>query len=99
MIKLISMAYAISVFAVGSLIAIAAGDPSPTFNKEVSPILFKSCTNCHRPGANSGGRSVSVLRRYAALGRVDQRKGPEARDAALAGRSQRKREIPATTPS
>jgi hypothetical protein len=54
MSKLISMAFAISVFALGSLIAIAAGDPSPTFNKEVSPILFKRCTNCHRPGQIAG---------------------------------------------
>src|SRR3954447_13916627 len=23
---------------------------APTFNKEVAPILFKNCTNCHRPG-------------------------------------------------
>jgi hypothetical protein len=22
----------------------------PTFNKEVAPILYKNCTNCHRPG-------------------------------------------------
>ena len=29
-----------------------AGKPRtpPTFNKEVAPILFKNCTNCHRPG-------------------------------------------------
>ena len=29
-----------------------AGSPAaaPTFNKEVAPILFKNCTNCHRPG-------------------------------------------------
>ena len=23
---------------------------APTFNKEVAPILYKNCTNCHRPG-------------------------------------------------
>ena len=22
----------------------------PTFTKDVAPILYKSCTNCHRPG-------------------------------------------------
>jgi hypothetical protein len=29
-----------------------SGAPSaaPTFNKDVAPILYKSCTNCHRPG-------------------------------------------------
>ena len=26
----------------------AAG--GPTFNKDVAPILYKNCTNCHRPG-------------------------------------------------
>jgi hypothetical protein len=24
--------------------------PAPTFNKDVAPILYKNCTNCHRPG-------------------------------------------------
>jgi len=24
--------------------------PTPTFSKDVAPILYKSCTNCHRPG-------------------------------------------------
>ena len=49
------MACAISVFALGSLaIAIAADAPSPTFNKEVAPILLKSCANCHRPGQIAG---------------------------------------------
>src|SRR5438876_7831802 len=26
------------------------GDESPTFNKNVAPILYKNCTTCHRPG-------------------------------------------------
>lgn len=47
-------------FALGSLvIAFAADAPSPTFNKEVAPILFKSCANCHRPGQIAG--DVSFL--------------------------------------
>ena len=30
----------------------AVADPgaAPTFNRDVAPILYKSCTNCHRPG-------------------------------------------------
>jgi hypothetical protein len=31
-------------------VAFAADSPAPTFNKEVAPILFKHCANCHRPG-------------------------------------------------
>ena len=27
-----------------------ASAASPTFNKDVAPILFQNCTNCHRPG-------------------------------------------------
>jgi hypothetical protein len=27
-----------------------AGDATPTFSKDVAPILYKNCTNCHRPG-------------------------------------------------
>src|SRR5436190_14826550 len=27
-----------------------AQDQSPTFNKEVAPILFQHCATCHRPG-------------------------------------------------
>src|SRR5262245_6984796 len=44
-------ALAVSIF---TLIAIPAahsepGD-TPTFSKEVAPILFKNCASCHRPG-------------------------------------------------
>src|ERR1700740_984404 len=28
----------------------AAGTSTPTFSKDVAPILYKNCTNCHRPG-------------------------------------------------
>src|SRR4051795_8315909 len=28
----------------------AAAQPTPTFNKDVAPILYKNCTNCHRAG-------------------------------------------------
>jgi hypothetical protein len=39
------------IFAIGCrVIASAADAPAPTFNKEVAPILFQHCANCHRPG-------------------------------------------------
>jgi mono/diheme cytochrome c family protein len=39
------------VLALGFLaIAFAAATTAPTFSKEVAPILFKNCANCHRPG-------------------------------------------------
>jgi hypothetical protein len=28
----------------------AADEPTPTFTKDVAPIFYKSCVNCHRPG-------------------------------------------------
>ena len=28
----------------------AAKSPTPTFSKDVAPIFYRSCTNCHRPG-------------------------------------------------
>jgi hypothetical protein len=37
--------------------ASGADHPAPTFNKEVAPILFKSCTNCHRPGEIASAES------------------------------------------
>jgi mono/diheme cytochrome c family protein len=40
-------------------LAIASAADAPTFNKEVAPILFKHCVNCHRPGGI--GWSVSLL--------------------------------------
>ena len=55
---------AVAVLALGAAAAITAGTsaasaegqaakPSaaaPTFSKDVAPILYKNCTNCHRPG-------------------------------------------------
>jgi hypothetical protein len=40
-------------------LAIASADDAPTFNKEVAPIVFKHCVNCHRPGGIAW--SVSLL--------------------------------------
>jgi hypothetical protein len=28
----------------------APAQPAPTFSRDVAPILYKNCTNCHRPG-------------------------------------------------
>ena len=28
----------------------AAKTATPTFSKDVAPIFYRSCTNCHRPG-------------------------------------------------
>ncbi len=53
--NLASIACAIIVIALGSVtIAFATNAPAPTFNKEVAPILFKRCANCHRPGQIAG---------------------------------------------
>jgi hypothetical protein len=45
---------AVILFAIVALaflpVAFAADSPKPTFSKEVAPILFKHCANCHRPG-------------------------------------------------
>jgi len=40
-------------------LASAADASPPTFSKEVAPILFKHCVNCHRPGEI--GASVSLV--------------------------------------
>jgi hypothetical protein len=37
----------------------ATDAPAPTFSKEVAPILYKHCANCHRPGEI--GSAVSLL--------------------------------------
>jgi hypothetical protein len=39
-------------------IARAADAPAPTFNKQVAPILFKHCVNCHRPGQIASASSL-----------------------------------------
>src|SRR5947207_10210059 len=34
----------------GTFAPAAASAQAPTFSKDVAPILYKNCTNCHRPG-------------------------------------------------
>jgi len=54
------IASALAAFVLGFLaVASAADAPAPTFDKEVAPILFKNCANCHRPGEI--GSAVSLL--------------------------------------
>src|SRR5262245_12705265 len=36
--------------AIGAAPAAAAGAATPTFAKDVAPILYKNCVICHRPG-------------------------------------------------
>jgi hypothetical protein len=53
MIKSVATATVLGVF--GALFASPMGaqapaSPTPTFSKDVAPILYKNCTNCHRPG-------------------------------------------------
>jgi hypothetical protein len=54
------IAGAVTVFALGfRAIASTVDAPAPSFSKEVAPILFKHCANCHRPGEI--GSAVSLL--------------------------------------
>ena len=43
---------ALALLVVGTAPAMAAGnaEDTPTFTKDVLPILQRSCQNCHRPG-------------------------------------------------
>jgi hypothetical protein len=44
---------ALGLFALVASVQTGAQTPAaagPTFTKDVAPILYKSCTNCHRPG-------------------------------------------------
>jgi hypothetical protein len=40
----------IAAAAVVCAFAASAAEAGPTFSKDVAPILFNNCTNCHRPG-------------------------------------------------
>ena len=51
MTRLIVATAAVGVFAAVASVHTGAQAPQvPTFSKEVAPILYKNCTNCHRPG-------------------------------------------------
>ena len=54
-VAVIIASLALGCVAIGS----AASAPAPTFTKEVAPILFTHCANCHRPGEI--GASVSLV--------------------------------------
>ena len=40
----------VAVVAGGSATGLAAEADTPTFAKDVAPILFENCVSCHRPG-------------------------------------------------
>ena len=49
--QLMWIAIVVTVFGHGFLAIASAPDATvPTFDREVAPILFKNCANCHRPG-------------------------------------------------
>src|SRR5690349_6993799 len=39
-----------SLLALSAMATVQAGAGTPTFNKDVAPILYKNCATCHRPG-------------------------------------------------
>jgi hypothetical protein len=43
------VAGAVLAMVIGAPFTAAAADPTPTFSKDVAPILYKSCVECHRP--------------------------------------------------
>lgn len=60
LMSLLWIAGTVTAFALASVaIDSAAGAPGPTFTKDVAPILFIHCANCHRPGEI--GSSVSLV--------------------------------------
>ena len=72
--------------ACGSALAIAATTSSPTFHKNVEPILQNRCQECHRSG-RSGAHVVHDLQRRAPVGQSHPRSRAHPQDAAMAGRS------------
>jgi hypothetical protein len=38
---------------IGMAIGAFAATPSPTFTKDVAPIIFANCASCHRPGGTA----------------------------------------------
>ncbi len=44
------VALAVAGFVGHAVSAAAQATPTPTFSKDVAPILYKNCANCHRPG-------------------------------------------------
>ncbi|MFY9556200.1 MAG: thiol-disulfide isomerase [Blastocatellia bacterium] len=46
----IAAASCFAVVLLGSNTVVGDSKPSPTFNKDIAPILYKNCIGCHRPG-------------------------------------------------
>ena len=74
-----------------------ATSSGPTYSRDVAPILYKNCTNCHRPGRNRADVAAHIQGRPA-VGEVDRRAGERRHDATLARRS-RDRRVPQRSPS
>jgi len=47
---MMKQSFVMAVLALGTLAAPVYAQSAPTYSKDVAPILFKNCTNCHRPG-------------------------------------------------
>ena len=50
MTKRVALMMGISLAFAASAGAQQPGKAAPTFTKDVAPILYKTCTTCHRPG-------------------------------------------------
>ncbi len=46
----------------------AAGSPAPTFNRDVAPIIFKHCANCHRSGEIAASMPLTSYEEVQPLG-------------------------------
>ena len=62
----------------GLLMSVAALAATPTFNKDVLPILQKHCQGCHRPGRNRA-HVAAELYGSAAVGQGDEGGGGHAK--------------------
>ena len=58
---------------------------TPTFTKDVAPILYKNCSQCHRPN-EVAPMSLMTYDEGAPVGAIDQVESPEERDAAVGRR-------------
>ena len=70
----------------------SAGDDSTpaTYSRDVAPILYKNCTNCHRPG-EIAPMSLLTYADARPWAKVDRRPGRARLDAAVACRSSARR--------
>jgi mono/diheme cytochrome c family protein len=48
--RLVKLALALAALAIAALAGDTKSGALPTFNRDIAPILYKNCSNCHRPG-------------------------------------------------